>query len=317
MPLSPQELDIDKLLQARWYYSVEIAPKKVIPGNAYPNVALTRKALGATDVTGKQVVDIGCMEGMLSTLAARRGAMVSAYDRWDNTAKIRLVQQAYGVEFDYVADISLAEYCRQQNDKGALFDVVLFSGVLYHMFDPFAGLARMRGLAHQGSLVIVETAAILANDMVLNFNDRQALLPHSNYFLPSVSCLESMLRFVGLRPIDCLYLGRPRRWWKPWLRLHPRLASGRICVVCRADRIEVLDPHFDPAWVRNNCRWDFSEFADLSLLDTAGQEVKYDCANPARVTHADGSIDLWKTVCASPPLKPHQNDLCLKLDDWR
>jgi 2-polyprenyl-3-methyl-5-hydroxy-6-metoxy-1,4-benzoquinol methylase len=154
-----RDLARDPRLEEDWYYSIELAPGVVTPGRDWPNLALTRLALGAADVRERRCLDIGTQEGVVPTLLARRGAgRVVAQDSRDRSPRIDLVRSALGVDFDYLGGVRLDALRTATRALGAYpFEVVVFGGVLYHLHDPIAGLARARGLLANGGLMIVET----------------------------------------------------------------------------------------------------------------------------------------------------------------
>ena len=158
--LSKHEID-----QLDWYYVVELKPGCFTNGRRYPNVLPTWKLLKRVDLRGLDVLDIGTMEGMFSVLAARAGARVTSYDRGDLSDRIALVEEAYGVDFDYHAGQPFHEFARGVHRT---FDVVLFSGVLYHTIDPTVFLYMVRTLyLKPGGLLLFESSAAVSSDAAL------------------------------------------------------------------------------------------------------------------------------------------------------
>ncbi len=250
-----------------WYHELELADGVVTGGNFPHSIPATRALLEKIDIAATHVLDIGAMEGFFSVLACRRGASaVLATDRFDFSDKVALVKRSIGVDFEYAPGIGLHQIPKHlQRCWGRLPDVVLFSGVLYHMFDPLAGLTRVRGLVRHNGLVIVETVAAVSDTASLLYNDTLWLYGPGTYFVPTTAALGSMLSFVGLAPIDCRYFVFSK---------HDDLPLCRIAVCCRAVDIPVLS---DPApeyaqgknsWYQQYARFDFGEFIDLAELDS-------------------------------------------------
>src|SRR5882724_5665125 len=101
---SQAELDVTP-----WYYSMEMEPGKLTPGQSFSNVGLTRTLLQRAELNGHDCLDIGTMEGLIPVLMQRRGARsVTAYDRPSAlTSRIASVKQRFGVDFDFVSGFPL------------------------------------------------------------------------------------------------------------------------------------------------------------------------------------------------------------------
>lgn len=193
-----------------WYYSVELSPGERTTGHGHANVATTRALLRSIDLRGASCLDIGTQEAILPVLLKREGAgSVAAYDRLDLTERVDRVKRAYGAEFDYIPGIQLAGLPRAMEERGRrVVDVVVFSGVMYHMINPLGGLATARSFCRQGGLFLVETAAVQGAQAVLHFNAAGKLYgPHANFFLPTTACLDYFLRMLGLRPERACHIG--------------------------------------------------------------------------------------------------------------
>lgn len=279
-------------LKLDWYHTIEIAPGLFTPGRNHKNLALTREILANCEVEGLRCLDIGAMDGLVSVLLTRRGsAHVTAYDRIERTPQIEFVKSCLGVEFAYLKGTPLGTIPDITYPLGyAPFDVVVFSGVLYHMFDPLAGLCIARGLVRNGGLFIIETSAILStepDDLVMHFNAAGRFFPGTNYWQISLPCLDYLLRFVRLQPLDLRYFkGQDRAGH----------AQGRICVVCRAT------PDAQPAggdeWMDQMRVWDFNEFLDWSAVQAPhASEVGYTLPAGDRILHpGTRCLDLPRTL---------------------
>lgn len=224
---SQAELDLTP-----WYYSMEMEPGKLTPGQAFPNVGLTRTLLQRAELSGHDCLDIGTMEGLVPILMRRRGARnVAAYDRPSALAsRIASVKERFDVDFDFVSGFALAELPAKVNHR--TFDVVVMSGVLYHLFSPLAGFAIARGLLRNGGLMIVETAATIADEPAMYWNSA-CRFGGESYFFPSVACLDYFARFLHMEIIDCAYL--------EWTAVDG-LRTARVAFTCRA----VTDVPGDP-----------------------------------------------------------------------
>lgn len=193
-----------------WYYTVELSPGKHTSGHSHANVAATRALLRGVDLSSAECLDIGTQEGMLPVLMKRAGARyVAAYDRLDLAERIAMVKRAYGVDFDYIGGKGLAELpAEMQTRSHRELDVVVFSGVLYHMINPLGGLALARALCRAGGVLLLETAAMQGREMALHFNAGGKLYGmFGNFFVPTTACLDYFLRMLGLRPVRGCHIG--------------------------------------------------------------------------------------------------------------
>ena len=75
--------EVADIRKKAWYYSVELRPGAFTSGQMHQNMLVTKALLGRIDLRGTRLLDVGAMEGLFSVLAARAGADVTAYDRFD------------------------------------------------------------------------------------------------------------------------------------------------------------------------------------------------------------------------------------------
>jgi 2-polyprenyl-3-methyl-5-hydroxy-6-metoxy-1,4-benzoquinol methylase len=289
-----------------WYSTIELAPGVFSPGLNIPTVALTRAALRAISLNGLKCADIGCVEGVIPVLLTRRGAQsVVAYDRIDWTSKVNLVKACYGAEFQYISGMNYAAFQAQAMKLDAHpFDVVVFSGVLYHMFDPLGGLLRTRSLVRDGGLVLVETSALLNEVMALFFNADGWIIPPPNYFVPSVACLDYLLRLCRLVPLDFVYLG-PGGGKLPKEHI-------RVCVACRA--VDSPQAFKSGEW-DSHLVTDFSDYLDWKSTASESRPLSIESLGNQLIYRADGSLDLLGSLRVAKAYNPTSNESKLLLDD--
>lgn len=103
---------------------------------------------------GKSAVDLGCLEGGLSFELWRAGLNVLGVEvRQDNLDRAALVREHFGAqgEMEFVrADV-------RHFNPGRTFDVVLCSGLLYHLDDPAAYIGTLGALTAPGGLLYLDT----------------------------------------------------------------------------------------------------------------------------------------------------------------
>ncbi len=190
----------------RWAHRIDLGQGIVTPGIWDTPELLKRLDLPA-DLTGQTVLDVGCWDGFYSFEAERRGASrVLATDSftWQrkswgskdgfNLARQALHSQVQDLEID-VLDLA--------PERVGIFDVVLFLGVLYHMKHPLLALERVASVTSR--LLIVETVIDLlyVPGKALRFYPGDELdSDESNWFGPTPSAVEAMLRAAGFRHVE-------------------------------------------------------------------------------------------------------------------
>jgi tRNA (mo5U34)-methyltransferase len=262
-----------------WYYVIELAPGVFTRGKDRPNVALTRRLLQNVEIgPGVRCLDVGIQEGLVSILLERRGADVVAYDRIFSEERLALVQDALETRFELIGapvrtagrrvrrpepgvGMPLARLPRELSERGHRpFDVVVFSGVLYHVYDPLAALASVRGLVRNGGIVVIETAATFDADQSIHLNSASRFTRMS-IWQPSLGCLDYMLRLVRLKPLDLAYFGKGRR-------------RGRVAVACRAVDAPPADPGDE--WIGSDLHdYELAEYLDWESLSSDRPPIRY------------------------------------------
>jgi len=159
---SRQDL-LARLGQYQWAHSIDLGHGVVTPGKwGPPNPALLA-AYNRIDFKGKKVLDIGCWDGLWSFEAEKRGA--SAVYATDDVSQrsfaeqptFALVHEALQSQVKYLPNLSIYDVRTLGVDD---FDVVVFSGVYYHLRHPLLALAILRQVTATGGHIIVEGPVI-------------------------------------------------------------------------------------------------------------------------------------------------------------
>jgi hypothetical protein len=210
-----------------WYHNIELAPGIVTNGRENLNSSITRELLRRVNLNGRCAIDIGTMDAFYGVLMERKGASpVFCFDRLNRERKIAVVRKHLDASFQYIPETTIKDVASVLSEQvGRRADFVNAPGVLYHMYDPMAGLARFRGMTRRGGLVLVDTPAFPPDAPIMLFNRQGHLYTSTTYFVPSLGALQGMLERVGLFPIDCRW-GNQRRFGKRIL--------VRVAVMCRA-----------------------------------------------------------------------------------
>jgi SAM-dependent methyltransferase len=308
----PDEIKSHPAFAQPWYYVMELSPDVYTSGEERPNVGLTRRLLNKVDVKdGVRCLDVGSQEGLVSVLLERRGAAVVAYDRVYSEERLELVRRAFDTRFELLGEpvrnhtdtlwigrggptpgkgMTLAGLRRELARRGyEPFDLVVFSGVLYHVYDPLASLALIRGFVRTGGLVVVETAAIYDSRMTLNLNAAARFTPLA-IWLPSLGALDYLLRLVRLEPLEIAHFGRRR---------------GRIAVLCRA--VEAARSRPDDEFIGSPLHdYELAEYLDWSAVASEAPPIGYDGEERRR-------LKLFKAVRSTPEYRPEPHEKRLDL----
>lgn len=282
----------------KFYSQIEMEQGVFTQGTMSKNIALTRTLLGRTQVEGKDCADVAAVDGWCPILMDRRGARrIAAFDRNDFTPLIDKVRKKLGVTFDYFPLLKSAEIpdaARQGGFDG--FDVVVNSGLLYHVLGPINTLAATRSLVKTGGILIVETVIDVREEgFRVSFNHSGSVNSSDPTFFWSlgVRMYEYMLRMLRLEPLDCCYVG------------------NRMAIACRAVNHVPAAPEDD--WLpRTYAARDILDLTDWSILDKTAQ-VSYH--QPEAPKSSGGGANIWQMFKTMGPL-PKAGDLVqIRLND--
>ena len=297
----------EKILNDYWYYTVELPDGRFTPGLNFNSIALTRNLLKVAKVEGSRCFDFGTMEALVPTLLAKRGArQVVAVDTCDFSEKVELVKSLHGVQFEYYGHILLDNTVAFAKSIGDRFDIVVLSGILYHVFSPVHLLGYARSLARLGGLVIIETAAILDQAYTMQYNflgDRYVYNWTDTWFM-SVPLLDYLLRFSRLAPLDCVFFPQSNTQ-----------NLVRIGIACRATD-KILADNSETLMVKSTNNHDYRMIVEddppLPLLE----DVPYTANRSGLIfRQATGTCDLFASCMAMPAYEPSPDEAVLRLTD--
>lgn len=208
------------------------------------------------DLSGCDVLDIGCHEGFFSFECERLGARsVVAADKitWDMFPEHRATFDRMHAEFDSsvrVVESSVEDLADSLG--GERFNLTLFLGVLYHAPDPFEYLRVVKSVS--SGLVVIETVVdFLDVDLpVLAYYPSDSYNGDStNVTAPNLLALQAMMEDVGFRDVTIFEPHEKHRVHqlhasaaaeyprslrsKITARLMRPTVSGRVVVHARAD----------------------------------------------------------------------------------
>ncbi|UPY37542.1 DUF1698 domain-containing protein [Sediminicoccus sp. KRV36] len=215
--LSDAEL-LARIQQFHWFHTIALRPGVVTPGLKDQQVmALEEDALLAPfDLTGRSVLDVGAWNGFFSFSAKQRGARrVLATDSyvwkhpvWQGRETFELARDSLGLEVE-AAEIAPFEI----TDQLGRFDVVLFLGVFYHLYDPIEVMTRLRQVTRQ--LLLIET-----------HQDLTAEARPGMVFYPAATLAGDATNWWGPNPALMLHLLLQLGFTRIFYRDHPTLGRG-------------------------------------------------------------------------------------------
>lgn len=190
--LSPEQLR-QEIARRHWFHRIELEPGLETPGHYKPDTQWlldTMKLPG--DWTGKTILDLGCADGGHSFGLARRGATVTATDLFSPAFRnVEFLAQWFQLPVTY-------QQATVYDHQGGPYDLVLASGVLYHLQHPLLGLNCLNRLTR--TTLILETAVTPGRGMHCTFYPGSELANDpSNWWTPTVDCLRAMMGVAGFR----------------------------------------------------------------------------------------------------------------------
>lgn len=176
--------------------------------------------LDQIDFRGKSVLDIGCWDGYWSFYAERRGAAhVVALDdftqNWSTPTGIFLAKDLLKSNIEIIPDCSVYNLER----LGRRFDIVLYLGVYYHLWDPLYAFIQVRHCCNPGAIVAVEGNVCLAMPDRALYQTSGII---NSKFLPSEAALNEMMLASYMRPLRSA-------------RLDPSIGAGEMTAQARGE----------------------------------------------------------------------------------
>ena len=182
----------------RWVHSIDLGNGQISPGlwGGSP------EAMAADiDFSNKQVLDIGCWDGLYSFHAEEKGASdVFATDlcsarSYNEFPTFQLARRLRSSKARYYSNLSVYDLSLLQKTD---FDIVIFTGVYYHLRDPLRALDSIRSVMQPGGLTLIEGAILKQDGCHANFyHDKSFCGDPTNWWVPSVECLEQWVKSSG------------------------------------------------------------------------------------------------------------------------
>lgn len=186
-----------------WVHSIDLGNGQMSPGLWGSNPEILTAEI---DFSGKQVLDIGCWDGLYSFHAEEKGAAdVYATDLlsarcYAEFPTFHLAHRLRGSRARYYSNMSVYDLPMLGKSD---FDVVLFAGVYYHLRDPLRAFDTIRSLMKRRGVMLVEGAVTRAEGCHANFyHDAPFCGDTTNWWVPTIECLEQWIKSAGFRVVS-------------------------------------------------------------------------------------------------------------------
>lgn len=212
IPLQPlgEQFDPESI---DWWHSIELPGDRVTNGGKSREIMQRESGrfFDTLALSGKSFLDIGAWNGGFTLEAFQRGASrIAALDRYhlpEVEASFNALKSINYIIEQWEMQVELYA-CNLDNPRIDLsglgqFDVVLFSGVFYHLLNPLSALREVAMLAKE--VLIIETLLDSTND------DRPGMIFYprneingdgSNWWGPNVPFLIEYLKVLGYSRVD-------------------------------------------------------------------------------------------------------------------
>lgn len=152
-----------------------------------------------SSLEGANVADIGCFSGGLTLLMSARGAShVFAVDEIpEHLAQCQWLSET--LETTNVTCLETSLYDLPQKIAPASLDLILISGVLYHLSDMLVGLIALQSLLKVDGVLLIESNAVECYEhSYANFGRFYAGM----WWQPTALCIHDLCDFAGFRPAE-------------------------------------------------------------------------------------------------------------------
>ena len=212
----------DQVRTIRWFHQINLGSGVVTPG--VDNTQRKLRTLHIPDLAGKTVLDVGAWDGFFSFEAERRGAarvlatdsFIWQGDGWGSKRGFDLAKRILNsrVEEMVIDPLELSP------ERIGMWDVVFYSGILYHMRHPLLALERVASVTR--GLLILETVLdlmFLQRPAVAFYEASELENDDTNWSGPNDAAIRHMLHAVGFTRVQRVYnrnlllrAGRAAKW---------------------------------------------------------------------------------------------------------
>lgn len=239
--------DLEAVSKIQWYHSMDLGNGIVTRGWDTHTASRLKSLHFPESLAGKTFLDIGAWDGFYSFEAERRGAarvlatdgFIWAGKGWSSKAGFDLAHKLLHSKAESRV-ISVYDITPQTVGQ---FDVVLFSGVLYHLEDPYLAIRNVASVTKE--LLILETHT----DFEFKRRPAIAFYPGaelngdaSNWCGPNTAAVNAMLIAAGFADTKVVYkypllrraLYAAKQFISPRTRSNPLVTIQQARVVVHA-----------------------------------------------------------------------------------
>lgn len=233
------DTELKKLIDSNdwWYHTMDLGFGIQTPGHYGENLIPIAALMQNIKFNDLYCLDIGTMDGKMAFLMEKLGGKVIAVDVLKRDTVSSLVDH-FGSLIHYEYGIRERDFPKVRESFG-LFDFVLCSGILYHVYSPFDLILEARKLVKNGGCIVFESACLpdeVSLTMTLNHGD--IYNEHTTIWLPSIACLRYMIKYSAFKILAESTLNYP---------------SGvpRHAILAQALKPSELKHHYkDDAWLK-------------------------------------------------------------------
>ena len=222
----------------RWIHQISLPDGTTTPGiwpPRYEEYGLTR-----IQFKGKRVLDIGCLDGLYSFYAEKRGAR--------EVVSIDINEEQFGKQTNTKTDWSkgyltahkllnskakyIFPYSVYDLNKEELkqFDVVLFLGVIYHIAHPLLALERINEVVNTGGVLVLEAEI---SEYVTRFAHKENYKEPSTFTVTAKDAEHTQKSPILLKLIRTiinafLYVASDTKEFNKRLHTKIRMVSGKL-----------------------------------------------------------------------------------------
>ena len=210
----------DEINKFEWYHSIQFEDDVVSSGRFPPDIPPNYTLfpvfyfLENIDLSGIDCIDIGATDGLASFIIKSEGAStVVATDRGERDA-FRFGREILDLDILYFPGTTLdgGDLLRKLQDANLpiKYDLVVLSGVIYHVYDPLIVMMQARNLLKPNGLFIVESAIASGEEdaLFLNWAIEEPVREANTYFLPTLKGLSGLMQFCSCSGLSLIRNGR-------------------------------------------------------------------------------------------------------------